>query len=143
MPSAQRTITIDRPPDLVYAFFTDHANDKTWRPNVVEIDPVKGAPIGTRIRQVIKGPGGQGLGADIEITANEPSARYSFQVVAGPVRPRGDFRFSPARSGTEVSFSLAADLSGLKKLLMSGAVQRSMDGEMAGLDTAKRVIEGS
>jgi len=26
---------------------------------------------------------------------------------------------------------------------MSGAVQRSMDGEMAGLDTAKRVIESS
>jgi hypothetical protein len=26
---------------------------------------------------------------------------------------------------------------------MSGAVQRSMDGEMAGLDTAKQVIESS
>src|SRR6478752_4524383 len=125
MPSAQRTITIDRPPDVVYAFFTDHANDPRWRP------------------EVIKGPGGRGLGADIEITANEPSARYSFQVVAGPVRPRGDFRFSTAAGGTEVRFSLAADLSGLKKLLMSGAVQRSMDGEMAGLDTAKRIIESA
>ncbi len=143
MPSAQRTITIDRPPDVVYAFFTDHANDPRWRPEVVEIEPIKGAPVGKRIHQVIKGPGGRGLGADIEITANEPSARYSFQVVAGPVRPRGDFRFSTAAGGTEVSFSLAADLGGLKKLLMSGAVQRSMDGEMAGLDTAKRVIESS
>jgi uncharacterized membrane protein len=83
MPSAQRTITIDRPPDLVYAFFTNHANDPTWRPNVVEIEPISGAPVGKRIHQVIKGPGGRGLGADIEITANEPSARYSFQVVAG------------------------------------------------------------
>ena len=143
MPSAQRTITIDRPPDLVYAFFTDHANDPRWRPNVVEIEPISRAPVGKRIHQVIKGPGGRGLGADIEITANEPSARYSFQVVAGPIRPRGDFRFSPAGGGTEVRFSLATDLSGLKKLLMSGAVQRSIDGEMAGLDTAKRVIESS
>ena len=141
MPSAQRTITIDRPPDLVYAFFTDHANDPRWRPNVVEIEPVSRAPVGKRIHQVIKGPGGRGLGADIEITANEPSARYGFQVVAGPVRPRGDFRFTPAGAGTEVHFSLEADLSGLKKLLMSGAVQKSMDGEMAGLDTAKRLIE--
>jgi uncharacterized membrane protein len=143
MPSAERTITIERSPDVVYAFFTDHGNDKKWRPNVVEIEPVKGAPVGTRIHQVIKGPGGRGLGADIEITANELPARYSFQVVAGPVRPRGDFRFSPAGDGTEVRFSLAADLSGLKKLLMSRAVQRSMDGEMAGLGTAKRVIESS
>ena len=143
MPSAERTITIGRPPDLVYAFFTDHANDPRWRPNVVEIEPISGAPVGQRIRQVIKGPGGRGLGADIEITANEPSARYAFQVVAGPIRPRGDFRFSPAGGGTEVRFSLATDLSGLKKLLMAGAVQRSMDGEMAGLDTAKVIIESS
>ena len=141
MPSAQRTITIGRPPDVVYRFFTDHANDKIWRPNVIEIEPVSGAPVGTRIHQVIKGPGGRGLGADIEITENDPPARYAFQVVAGPVRPRGDFRFAPAANGTEVSFSLAAELGGLKKLLMSGAVQGSMDGEMAGLDTAKRVIE--
>ena len=143
MPSAERTITIDRPPDLVYAFFTDHANDPRWRPNVVEIEPVSGAPVGTRIHQVIKGPGGRGLAADIEIVANERSARYTFQVVAGPIRPRGDFRFSPAGSGTEVSLSLATELSGLQKLLMSGAVQRSMDGEMAALDTAKAVIESS
>ena len=141
MPSAQRTVTIDRPPDVVYTFFTDHANDPKWRPNVVEIEPINGAPVGKRIHQVIKGPGGRGLDADIEITANDPSARYSFRVVAGPVRPRGDFRFATAGGGTEVRFSLAADLSGLKKLLMSGAGQRSMDGEVAGLDTAKRVIE--
>jgi uncharacterized membrane protein len=143
MPSAQRTITIDRPPDVVFAFFTDHANDKSWRPHVIEIDPVSGAPVGTRIHQVIKGPGGRGIGADIEVTANDPSARYAFQVVAGPARPRGDLRFAPAGNGTEVTFSLAAELGGLKKLLMSGAVQGSMDGEMAGLDTAKRVIESS
>ena len=143
MPSAERTITIDRPPDLVYAFFTDHANDPRWRPNVIEIEPVSGAPVGTRIHQVIKGPGGRGIAGDIEITANEPSTRYTFQVVAGPIRPRGDFRFSPAGGGTEVSFSLATDLSGLQKLLMSGAVQKSMDGEMASLDTAKRTIESS
>src|SRR6185295_10318845 len=135
MPSAQRTIAIDRPPDVVYAFFTDHANDPRWRPNVVEIEPISGAQVGQRIHQVIKGPGGRGLGADIEVTANEPPTRYSFQVVAGPVRPHGDFRFSTAGAGTEVHFSLAAEIGGLKKLLLSGAVQRSMDGEMAGLDT--------
>jgi len=141
MPSARRTITIDRPPAVVFAFFTDHANDKSWRPHVIQIEPVSASPVGTRIHQVIEGPGGRGLGADLEITANEPLARYAFQVVAGPVRPRGEFRFAPDGDGTQVSFSLAAELGGLKKLLMSGAVQGSMDGEMAGLDTAKRIIE--
>jgi uncharacterized protein YndB with AHSA1/START domain len=143
MPNAHRTIVIARPPNEVFAFFTDHSNDPRWRPEVKEIDPVSQMPVGTRVHQVIKGPGGRGLGADIEVTANEPPSRYAFQVVAGPARPRGEFRFIDRPNGTEVHFTLAAELSGIKKLLMSGAVQRSMDGEMAGLDTAKRLIESS
>jgi uncharacterized protein YndB with AHSA1/START domain len=141
MPSAQRTIVIGRPPDAVFAFFTDPANDRSWRPAVKEISTQDPPGVGRRIHQVVKGPGGRGIGADIEVTANEPSSRYAFQVVAGPVRPLGEFRFIETPNGTEVHFSLNAELSGIKKLLMSGTVQGSMDGEMAGLDTAKRLIE--
>jgi uncharacterized membrane protein len=143
VPSATRTIVIHRSRDEVFAFFTDHANDPKWRVHVKEMDPVSQVPVGTRIHQVIEGPGGRGLGADIEVTANEPPSRYAFQVVAGPARPRGEFRFIETPTGTEVQFALDAELGGIKKLLMSGAVQRSMDGEMAALDTAKRLIEGS
>jgi uncharacterized protein YndB with AHSA1/START domain len=141
MPSAHRTIVISRPPDAVFAFFTDPANDRSWRPAVKEISTQDPPGVGRRIHQVVKGPGGRGIGADIEVTANEPSSRYAFQVVAGPVRPQGEFRFIETPNGTEVHFSLNAELSGIKKLLMSGTVQSSMDGEMAGLDTAKRLIE--
>jgi uncharacterized protein YndB with AHSA1/START domain len=31
MPAAQRTIMINRPPDKVFAFFADPANDLRWR----------------------------------------------------------------------------------------------------------------
>jgi hypothetical protein len=40
-----------------------------------------------------------------------------------------------------VQFSLNAELKGIKKLVMSKAVQRSMDGEMASLDKAKAILE--
>jgi hypothetical protein len=40
-----------------------------------------------------------------------------------------------------VTFSLHAELGGLKKLLMSRPVQSSMDSEAASLDTAKSLIE--
>jgi uncharacterized protein YndB with AHSA1/START domain len=141
MPSATRTVTIDRPPSDVHAFFSDHANDPKWRPAVLEIAPISSAAVGTRIRQVVKGPGGRGLRADIEVTANEPPSRYAFQVVAGPVRPRGEFRFAPSGSGTEATFALDAELGGWKRWLMGRPVQASMDSEMAGLDRAKAVIE--
>jgi hypothetical protein len=75
------------------------------------------------------------------VTAYQPAERYAFQVVAGPVRPSGEFRFAAEGEATRVTFTLQASLSGFKKLLMSGPVQRSMNGEMAALDRAKAVLE--
>ena len=141
MPNAQRTIVIGRSPADVFAFFADPANDRSWRPHVKEIR-ADGAPgVGRRVHQVVEGPMGRGIAADIEVTAYDVPTRYAFQVVAGPARPRGEFRFIETATGTEVHFSLSADLGGLKGLLLSRPVQASMDGEMASLDTAKRVIE--
>jgi uncharacterized protein YndB with AHSA1/START domain len=143
MPSATRTITIDRSPDDVFAFFSDPSNDPRWRPAVKEIRREGPAAVGTRIHQVVAGPGGRGVAADIEITAYDPPTRYGFQVVAGPVRPRGEFRFAPTAggSGTDVTFTLAADLTGWKRFVMVRPVQGSVDGEMQALDTAKAILE--
>lgn len=141
MPSAERTITINRPVDEVFRFFSTPANDPSWRTHVKEIS---GTPApGARIHQVISGPGGRGIPADIEVTSYEPPTRYAFAVVAGPARPVGEFVLTPVGNATEVRFSLRAELSGIKKLFMSGQVQKSMDGEMTSLDTAKRLIEQS
>jgi uncharacterized protein YndB with AHSA1/START domain len=142
MPHAERTIVVNRPAEEVFAFFADPANDRLWRPHVKEISAQGPASPGSRVHQVVEGPGGRGIAADIEVTAYEPPSRYAFQVVAGPARPRGEFRFAPSGTGTAVSFSLAAELGGWKKLLMSRPVQASMDGEMAGLDRAKALLEG-
>ncbi len=142
MPAAKRTITIDRPPEQVFAFFADPANDQRWRPHVKEISASGPVGVGSKIHQVVEGPGGRGIAADIEVTGYEPPSRYAFHVIAGPARPVGEFRIAPSGTGSEVTFSLHAELGGFKSLLMGGAVQRSMDGEMAALDTAKRLIEG-
>ena len=142
MPSATRTIAIDRSPEDVFAFFSDPANDQRWRRHVKEI-AAEGAPVvGRRIHQVVEGPGGRRIAADIEVTAYDPPARYAFQVVAGPARPRGEFTITPSGTGSSVTFALAAELGGWKRFLMSGPVQSSMDGEMAGLDRAKAILEG-
>jgi uncharacterized protein YndB with AHSA1/START domain len=140
MPTAQRTLLIDRPPDQVFAFFTDPDNDPKWRPHVKEIRAQSPAQVGSTIHQVVAGPGGRGVPADMEVTAYEPPSLYAFRVIAGPVRPVGQFRFSPSGTGTEVAFSLSADLGGIKRL-MAKPVQSSMSGEMAALDTAKALLE--
>jgi len=142
MASATRTIVIDRPPTEVFAFLADPANDQRWRPHVKEISAPGLAGLGRRVHQVVQGPGGRGIAADLEVTAYEPPSRYAFQVVTGPARPRGEFLLTPAGNGTQVRFSLGAELRGLKRFLLGRPVQRSMEGEMAALDRAKAVIEG-
>lgn len=142
MPSAERTITINAPLDHVFAFFTTPANDPSWRGGIKHIHAHGEPAVGGVVHQTIAGPIGRGIGADIEITAYEPNSRYSFQVVAGPVRPVGSYDFVPTDTGTAVTFKLAAEVTGLKRALMSKPVQKNMDAEMAALDNAKRILEG-
>jgi uncharacterized protein YndB with AHSA1/START domain len=142
MPNAQRTILINRPASDVFAFFTDPDNDQKWRSHVKEIRAEEPPAVGARVHQIVAGPGGRGIPADFEVTGYEPDSLYTFVVVAGPARPDGEFHFKPSTDGaTEVTFSLRAELGGLKKLFMSRPVQKSMDGEMANLDKAKEILE--
>jgi uncharacterized protein YndB with AHSA1/START domain len=141
MPHAQRTIVIARPPAEVYAFFADAENDKSWRPGVTLIHREGPLAVGTRVTQRIAGPGGRQVPADVEITALDPDTRVAFRGVAGPVRPEGDYSFAPAEGGTSVTFTLDAELTGVKKFLMAKPVQKSMDAEMANLDKAKALLE--
>jgi uncharacterized protein YndB with AHSA1/START domain len=138
---AQRTIVIARPPAEVYAFFADAENDKRWRPAVTLIRREGPLAVGTRYTQRLAGPGGRQVPADIVITALDAETRVAFRGVSGPVRPQGGYSFAPAEGGTAVTFTLNAELTGVKKFLMAKPVQKSMDSEMANLDKAKALLE--
>jgi uncharacterized protein YndB with AHSA1/START domain len=141
MAAAQRSIVINRPREDVWAFIADGSNASTWRPGVLDVAHVSGRGLGETWKQGVKGPGGRRIDADYEITAWEPPQRLAFKAIAGPVRPRGEYRLVPSGDGTELTFSLEAELSGWKKLVMAGAVQSTMDDEVANLDRLKAVVE--
>jgi uncharacterized protein YndB with AHSA1/START domain len=143
MPKAQRSVRIARPVSEVFAFFADPANETTWRGASVREFTAQGPiAVGTRIRQVLSGPMGRSIDADIEITGLEQDVRYAFRGVAGPVRPVGEYTFRPVEEGTEVTFRLEAPLSGLRKVFLGNSVEKAMNAEMACLDTARSVLEG-
>lgn len=143
MPSARHTVSIARRVEEVFAFFTNPQNEFQWRSQVKEISTEGPPGVGRRVHQVIKGPGGLSVPADVEVTGYDPTTRYAFRGVAGPVRPVGEFLFSAEQERTTVSFSLAVELSGIKKLLMSRPVQRAMDAEVQAIEQAKAVLERS
>ncbi len=45
--------------------------------------------------------------------------------------------------GTALTFSLNAEIGGIAKLVMGGAVQRTMDAEMGALDALKQILESA
>jgi uncharacterized membrane protein len=141
MPSAERTITINRPVDEVFTFVADGRNARLWRSGVLDVDLVSGQGLGARYSQGVKGPGGRRIPADYEITAFVPNERIDFRATAGPVRPEGSFTFESLGGGTVLTFSLRAELSGWKRLVMGGAVQSTMNAEMGALDTLRDLLE--
>jgi uncharacterized protein YndB with AHSA1/START domain len=143
MPSVQRTVIIDRPIEDVFRYFADVSNDPQWRGDSVKQISVDGAMgKGSRVHQKLAaGPFGSAVTADMNVTEYLPPTVLAFQVTTGPLRPRVEFTFASVGTGTEVSFSISASLSGVKKIMMERVAQKSMSGEAAALDTAKRILE--
>lgn len=141
MPSASRTIEIAAPIETVFAFFTNPSKDATWRGGVKEMSATGQPAVGRTVHQVIAGPGGRRINADIEITDYMVPTKYAFKTVSGPVRPIGSYTFTPAGDATRVTFTLSAQVTGFKKLFMGAAAQKSMNEETAALDKAKARLE--
>jgi len=96
VPAANRTVTINRPVDQVFAFFADAENDPKWRPAVKHIKRIGPLAVGAQYEQQVAGPGGRSIPADIEVTAFEPNSYVAFRVIAGPCARRASTG-SPAR----------------------------------------------
>jgi uncharacterized membrane protein len=141
MPAATHSVTIRRPVRDVFAFVADGLNAPRWRSGVLDVERASGEGVGAVYRQGVKGPGGRRIAADYEVTVFQPDRRLAFQTIAGPVRPKGEFRFEETPEGTRLTMSLEADMSGIKRLLMGGAVQRTMDAEVQTTEELKRVLE--
>jgi carbon monoxide dehydrogenase subunit G len=140
MPDASRSITIDRPIGDVFAFLANAENDKQWRSGVIEMTRTGGEGVGTTYRQIVSGPGGRRIDADLEITEFVQDQRIGFKTTKGPVRPTGRYDLERRDGGTQLTFRLDAKLSGLK-MLMAPMVTKAMRSEVGELAALKRVLE--
>ena len=143
MPEARHQVLIKRSAADVFAFIADGLNGPMWRPGVIDVALVTGEGVGTVYKQGVKGPGGRRIDADYRITEFEPARRLAFQAIAGPVRPTGEYVLETEGAGTRLTFSLQAQLGGIRKLLMGGAVQKTMDAEVAATERLKELLEAT
>lgn len=144
MPSAQHTVTINRPPEAVFAYVLDGERCPEWRSHVLDIKRLSGdGGVGTTYAQGVAGPMGRRITADYEVTVCEPNRLLEFQTIAGPARPHGRFEVAPEGSGSRLSLSLDASMKGLAALLMSGMVQKTMDSEVRNIERIKANLEAA
>jgi len=141
VPSASHSVTINCSASEAFAFVADGENAPRWRSGVLDIQRVSGHGVGAVYRQGVRGPAGRRITADYEVTAYQPDRLMAFKTIAGPVRPTGEFRLQEAGGVTTLTLLLQADLAGVKRLFMSGMVQKTMDAEVAAIDNVKRLLE--
>jgi uncharacterized membrane protein len=142
MPHAEESITINRPANIVFNFVLDGTNNPLWRPAVLDIERVPGKPSGAGaiFKQGLKGPGGRRIEGDYEIVECQPDELIRFQVIAGPARPTGMYRFEAVGNATRVTFTLNLDAKGLTRLI-SPMIASTMKGEVATLSNMKAYLE--
>lgn len=56
---------------------------------------------------------------------------------------KGEYLLEEVDGGTRLAFALGAELSGIKKLLMGGAVQKTMDSEVEATERLKTILEST
>jgi len=142
MPHAEESITINRPIGDVFDFVLDGTNNPLWRPAVIDIQRVPGKPsnVGAIFKQGLKGPGGRRIDGDYEIVECQPNELIKFQVISGPARPTGTFRFEAVGNSTRVTFTLNLDAKGLTRLI-SPMISQTMKSEVATLSNLKAYLE--
>lgn len=142
MAHAESSTIIDRPLKDVFAFVLDGTKGPLWRPAIMDIEQAPGKPlgVGTVFKQGLKGPGGRRIDGDYEIIECRPDELIVFQVIAGPARPTGTYRFEAVGNGTRVTFVLQYEPKGLGRL-MDPMIARTMRGEVATLDNLKAYLE--
>ena len=99
MPEESNTITIARPAGDVFAFLADAENDRQWRGGVIEMTRTSGQGVGATYRQVVAGPGGRRIDADVEITEFVPGQRIGFRTTRARFARREATTCGLARAG--------------------------------------------
>jgi uncharacterized membrane protein len=105
----QKTITIEAPPEVVYAFVTDWERFPEWMTHVRDVSSSgPHGEVGERTHWKVDGPAGTTVAWDAETTGLVPGEFVSWRSVEGSaVQQAGSIRFAPATGGTRVHAQLS------------------------------------
>jgi len=111
-------VIINRPIQDVFAFITDHANDKYWKPFVTESRKVSAGPIGVGTRfEIVTVAWGYRRSGEVEILEYEPERMFKYRGHDRHFPFIGQIMFSKVSSGTHIHGHVKFEAQGFWKLL--------------------------
>lgn len=117
MVKIERTFTIHRPVEDVFAFMTRFENDAEWRAEVADIRRTTdlGRGIGERYEQLLDLDGRQ-VPTDFEVVEYENNRHIGFRGTSGDVTARAAYDFTAEGDATRVDVHAEVDVSGAAQL---------------------------
>jgi hypothetical protein len=143
MAHGEASMYIDRPPDEVFAFVADAANNPKWRRNVVRTEWLDDGPmrVGRRGRQTARLLGREWT-VDAEVVEWDPPRSVAWRTVQGPVSVRSWARVEPDATGSLVSGGADGGFTGpIGRLLTRLAVPRMVRQAEVDLQTLRGLLE--
>jgi uncharacterized protein YndB with AHSA1/START domain len=135
---ARASIVIGCDPSTAFDFVADAANDRAWRSHLVS-SRGRASTVGDRVTQTYSAEG-KTAAIELEVVEFERPERLGY-TMSKPARARFSFQFRPEGSGTRVSMSISANLTG-PAALFEGRVQSEADKVLkADLEKLRRVLE--
>ena len=117
---------IDRPVGDVFAYVTDPEKLPTWQTNTVSVAQEGDGPlrVGTRLREVHRGPGGKELPSLVEVSELEPDRTFALRMIEGPLPIHGRIELEPTGSGTRMAFTAHGEPTGAHAHRAAAAADR-------------------
>jgi hypothetical protein len=143
MIKVEKSVFINKPPEVVFAFVTAEGNYTKFQAGVTEV--IEGGPrntVGSQFTEVRKFMG-QEMRTTLEITEFVPNAKWAAKVVKGPVPYEVTVTYEATNGGTQYTTHVEGEPKGFFKLaegMVAGQLEKSL-GEDA--QKLKEIVEKS
>ncbi len=104
----ERRVHVARSPADLFAYLGDETHLLAWRDGLVAFKRLDdGAPDAAtrRYAETLDTPLGRQT-MTVALTSDPATHAFAFEVVDGPVRPRGEMRLSPGGTGSELTYKV-------------------------------------
>jgi carbon monoxide dehydrogenase subunit G len=140
----ERSVTVDRPLDAVFAYLTDFTTTTEWDPGTVRTERVSGdGDVGTRYRNTSRFMGRE---TELEylVTDRVPGQRFALRGENATVVATDTMTFAPQGQGTQVTYHADFEFKGVARFvapLLAPALRKLGDEAEQGMREALQRLE--